>query len=129
MLFTDTLVYMDMRWRAAHEELFALQYNEFYCNTRTLQLCMEGENDPAVLLRLLTGDNAGSSNETSTTSLVSPAISPTERLVWLHCRALVTTRMKEIKDNKEVVAMDHRLINETGRAVLDASKFSNAMDL
>lgn len=92
-------------------------------------MCVDS-GDSTALLRLVAGDSTSiSSNNSSSASVASPALSPSEQLVWLHCRALVTTRLKDIKDLKGIFSTDHRMINKTSRAILKPSTFTNTTDL
>lgn len=48
LVISNTAARVDTRRIAAQEDALALKFNEFYCNTRTLQICME-DQDLAVL--------------------------------------------------------------------------------
>lgn len=48
LMISNMAARVDTRRIAAQEDALALEFNEFYHNTRTLQICMEGQ-DLAVL--------------------------------------------------------------------------------
>lgn len=64
----DASIYTEKREITASERLFAARYNEHYCSTRTLQVCIE-DDDPDLFERLVHGDNV------SSTSSLHPATS------------------------------------------------------
>lgn len=116
LLVSNWAANADKRRIAAQEDRFALQFNELYCNTRTLQVCMDG-HDPAVLKRLVTGDK----NATSSSIKDAP--------IWFHCRALVTIPITKLRGKYIVYSSDVEIVANPKRAFLKASNATDTGDL
>lgn len=126
VVISTVWAHADKHYRAALEDVFAVNYNEFYCNARTLQVCIEEEKDPAVLLQLIYGDKDNTHTASDKTTIgTSASIDPG---IWLHCRALVNPRMTEVEKKKKS-SLDIGLVAKSKRAFLEDSTFTKAGDI
>lgn len=106
---------------AAHESHFAARYNEFYCNTRTLQVCMEGD-DPELLQLLVHGDlNATASSIFTAIDDGDASDNPT----WFQCQALMRARIRALEARHKRLEF---IVSDRMRAFLNASNLSDAGD-
>lgn len=72
--------------RLAFESQFAVKFNDYYCDSKTLRVCLDGPQDD--FLMLIRGNNKSALN-------ASASIDDTaELVVWTRCRQVITESMR-----------------------------------
>lgn len=116
LLVSNVAASVDKRYKATQEVQLALKFNAFYCNTRTLQVCIEGK-DPVALRRLVKGE------------MVTANAICSDAPVWLHCQALVDTRIKELSGRFRIFSRSIEIVENSKRAFLNDLNITDTRDL
>lgn len=120
--------------RIAYKDSFAIKFNEYYCDSRTLRMCLDKKSDLHQLVLLTRGNITAASTTTSNATVAGVLDSETPTTaalaIWTRCKAVILGAMarETARDNEAEEAAEMEI--ETGKIYrfVDACGTSHAAD-